>query len=80
MTCYYFDLREDNEFIIDEEGLELRDTKAVQKEAALAVSGLARDSVENFNGAQSHHMAIEVRDEHGPVMEVKFSCEIVRKQ
>ena len=80
MTCYYFDLREGNEFTIDEEGLELRDTKAVQKEAALAVSGFARDSVESFNGVQSHQMAIEVRNDHGPVMEVKFSCEIVRRQ
>jgi hypothetical protein len=32
-----------------------------------------------LDGAQSHQMAIEVRDEH-PVMEVKFSFEIARKQ
>ena len=31
---YYFDLRDKDELIIDEEGLELRDAKAVQKEAA----------------------------------------------
>jgi hypothetical protein len=36
--------------------------------------------VARFNGAQSHDMAIAVRDEHGPVMEVKGSFEIVRKQ
>jgi hypothetical protein len=36
--------------------------------------------VESFNGAQSHQMAIAVRDEHGPVMEVKFLFEIIRKQ
>jgi hypothetical protein len=33
-----------------------------------------------LDGGQSQHMAIAVRDEHGPVMEVKFSFEIVRKQ
>ena len=80
MACYYFDLREGSEFTIDEEGLELRDTKAVQKEAALAVSGFARDSVASFDGVRSRRMAILVRDEHGPVMEVRFSCELVRKQ
>jgi len=33
-----------------------------------------------LDGGQSQHMAIAVRDENGPVMEVKFSFEIVRKQ
>jgi hypothetical protein len=80
MDRYYFDLRDGDELVIDEEGLELRDIKAVQQEAALSLSGFARDSVTSFNSAQSHLMAIAVRDEHGPVMEVKFSFEIVRKQ
>lgn len=80
MARYYFDLRDGDELIVDEEGLELRDTRAVQREAALSVSGFARDGVGRFNGAQSLQMAIAVRDEHGPVMEVKFSFEIVRKQ
>lgn len=35
MAHYYFDLR-DGELITDEEGLELRDLAAVQKEAARA--------------------------------------------
>ena len=77
---YYFDLRDGDELIIDEEGLVLRDMRAVQKEAALTLSGFARDSVESCNGAQSQQMVIAVRDEHGRVMEVKFSFEIVRKQ
>ena len=80
MAHYYFDLREGDELITDEEGLELRDMRAVQKEAARALGGFARDSVQSLNGAQSHQMAIAVRDEHGPVMEVKGSFEIVRKQ
>jgi hypothetical protein len=33
-----------------------------------------------LDGGQRQHMAIEVRDEHGPVMEVKFSFEVSRKQ
>ena len=79
MVHYYFDLRDGEELTIDEEGLELRDVQAVQKEAALVLSGFARD-VGSFNGAQSHQMAIAVRDEDGPVMEVRFSFEIIRKQ
>jgi Domain of unknown function (DUF6894) len=77
---YYFDLRDGGELIIDEEGLVLRDMRTVQNEAARALAGFAWDSVAQFNGAQSHQMAIAVRDEDGPVMEVKFSFEIVRKQ
>jgi hypothetical protein len=80
MAHYYFDMREGDELITDEEGLELRDMQAVQKEAARVLAGFAWDSVGSFNGAQSHQMAIAVRDEHCPVMEVKFSFEIVRKQ
>jgi hypothetical protein len=80
MAHYYFDLREGDELTIDEEGLELRDMQTVQKEAARALAGFAWDSVASFYGAQSHQMAIAVRDEHGPVMEVKFLFEIARKQ
>jgi hypothetical protein len=62
-----------------EEGLELRDMKAVQEEAARALAGLAWDSV-NFNGAQSDQMTIEVRDNLGSVMQVRFAFEIARRQ
>jgi hypothetical protein len=72
--------RDGNELIPDEEGLELRDMRAVQNEAGRSLAGFAWDSVARFNDAQSHDMAIAVRDEHGPLMEVKFSFEVVRKQ
>jgi hypothetical protein len=80
MAHYFFDLRDGNDCITDEEGLELRDLGAVQNEAARALAGFAWDSVRSFNGANRHEMAIAVRDEHGPVMEVKFWFEIIRKQ
>ena len=53
--------------------------RAVQDEAARALAGFAWDAV-RLDGARSHQMAIEVRDKHGPVMEVKFLFEIARKQ
>lgn len=80
MAHYYFDLCDGGELILDEEGFELPDTKAVHKEAALTLAGFARDTVESFNGAQGHQIVVAVRDEHGPVMEVRFSFEMVRKQ
>jgi hypothetical protein len=33
-----------------------------------------------LEAAQSQRMKIEVRDQHGPVMEVKFSFEIAGKR
>jgi len=41
MTLYFFDLRDDAEFVVDEDGTELRDMRAVQDETARALSGLA---------------------------------------
>ena len=78
MPLYYFDLRDGEELALDEESLELRAMRAVQEEAARALAGFAGDAM-RLEGAQSQRMAIEVRDEHGPVMEVKFSFEMARK-
>jgi len=80
MTLYYFDLHDGDEIVPDEEGLELRDLVAVKEEAARALAGLSWDAVRNFTGTQSHRMAIEVRDGLGPVMQVKFTFEVIRTQ
>jgi hypothetical protein len=79
MTLYFFDLRDDAEFVVNEEGTELRDVRAVQDETARALSGLAWDAMRS-EGAKSQQMIIEVRDAHGPVMKAKLSFEIARKQ
>ena len=41
MAIYYFDLRDGDETVPDEEGLELQDLLAVQKEAARALASLS---------------------------------------
>lgn len=41
--------------------------------------GVAWDAM-RVDGAQGQQMIIEVRDANGPVMEVKFSFEIIRRQ
>jgi hypothetical protein len=79
MSLYFFDLRDDAEFVADEEGTELPDMRAVQDETARALSGLAWDAMRS-EAAKAHQMIIEVRDAHGPVMEAKLSFEIARKQ
>lgn len=80
MALYYFDLRDGDEIVPDEEGMELRDLSAVQEEAARALAGLSWDAVRNFKGVKRHKMAIEVRDDLGSVMQVKFTFEVTRKQ
>ena len=80
MVHYFFDLRDGDELVVDEEGLELRNMNAVQEEAARTLAGLTSDSVRSFYGAGSHQMAIEVRDNLGSVMKVWFAFEIARRQ
>ncbi|HMM89518.1 DUF6894 family protein [Bradyrhizobium sp.] len=76
MRRYYFDLRDGDVLVVDEEGLELLDVVAVQEEAARALAGFAWDAARSSIGSDSHQLAIEVRDEAGPVMNVRFTFEI----
>ena len=80
MPRYYFDLRDGEELVADEEGMELRDIEAVQEEAARALANLAWDAARNLKGVQSNKFEIEARDHVGPVLTVKFCFEIARKQ
>ncbi|MHC2243185.1 DUF6894 family protein [Bradyrhizobium elkanii] len=60
---------------LDEEGLVLPDLAAVQEEAARALADMVRDSVRGHNFDQ---IAIEVRDDDGPVLEVRIAWRIRR--
>jgi gamma-glutamylcysteine synthetase len=64
----------------DEEGLELPSIERVQEEAARSLADMARDAVRTSRDGADHRMAIEVRDDNGPVLEVKFTFEIDRHQ
>ena len=79
MPQYYFDLKDRNGTTVDEEGLTLRDLQAARNEAALALGVMARDAaITALDGVEQ--MEIEVRDDDGPVMLVRFSFEISRKK
>lgn len=75
---YYFDLRDGDTLATDEEGLELPGLQQVQQEAARSLADMARDAALTFDSSANHHMAIEVRDDAGAVLEVKFTFEIDR--
>jgi hypothetical protein len=82
MTIYYFDLRDGEELIVivDEEGMELRDMRAVQEEAARSMMDAARDAVLSQSAGSLAQISIEVRDDDGAVMRMGFLLEIVRNQ
>jgi hypothetical protein len=76
---YYFDLRDGDEIITDDEGLELNGIERVQEEAACSLADMAKDAARShrMDGA-GQRMAIEVRDRTGPVLQVKFTFEVDR--
>jgi uncharacterized protein DUF6894 len=79
MPRYYFDLRDSSGLWADEEGIELRNLRAAQDEAARSLGDMARDAVRHINAETVQEMALEVRDGTGLVMHVRFSFEIERK-
>jgi hypothetical protein len=80
MRRYFFDVRDGEGIIPDEEGMELPTLDAVQDEATHALADMARDKVRSTNGDGARHLNIQVRDDNGPVMRAKFSFEIERLQ
>jgi len=79
MRRYYFDIREGDEIFPDEEGLELSSLAKVQEEAARSLADMARDSVRSLGGG-SHQLSIEVRDDSGPVLHLKFTFAVERRR
>jgi hypothetical protein len=80
MRRYYFDLRVGDDLAPDDEGLELPSIERVQEEAARSLADMARDAVRTDCNGTGHRMAIEVRDDDGPVLQVKFTFQIDRHE
>jgi len=79
MARYYFDLRDGDELVPDEEGMELPYIEAVQNEAAQALVDLARDIIKaGPSTGETRKLAIEVRDDDGSVMLANFQFELHR--
>jgi hypothetical protein len=80
MRRYYFDLRDGDDLAPDDEGLELPAIERVQEEAARSLADMARDAVRKNHDGPGHQLAIEVRDDVGPVLQVRFTFEIDRRR
>lgn len=80
MAIYYFDLREGDALAVDEEGLELCDMRAVREEAARSMADAARDAILSQCAGSLAQISIEVRDDDGPVIGVRFTFEIALNQ
>jgi hypothetical protein len=74
MPLYFFDHRDNDEFIEDDVGLEYPSLEAVKVEAARSLAELARDVIP---GSLKRKLAVEVRDEDGPVLRALMTFEAV---
>jgi hypothetical protein len=77
MPRYYLDVWDAGSLTLDDEGIDLRDVDAVQDAAVRSLADMAREAV-NSSGTVGHHMAIEVRDADGSVLQVKLILAIER--
>lgn len=75
MTRYFF--RDGDEFVPDEEGVELPHLEAAQVEAARSLADIVRHK---SNSQPFALMSIQVRDNDGPVVEAKFVWELLRRR
>ena len=74
MPRYYFDHRDGDTFLSDDEGLEFDGIEAVRDEATKALAGMAKDALPR---SARREMAIEVRDETSrPVLRAALWFEV----
>jgi hypothetical protein len=79
MALYFFDMRVGVTLLVDQEGVELPNLKAVQIEAARSLGDMAEHAL--WTKAETilgHRMRVEVRDGTGPVLQATFTFEIER--
>ena len=74
MPHFYFNIWDGEALVVDEEGLDLISQRAAEIEAALSLADIARQ-LEPL--ASSDGLAIEVRNERGPVLRATFVREHV---
>jgi hypothetical protein len=80
MPRYYFDMREGDNIVPDEEGMELSHLAKVQEEAACTLADMARDLVRQYHDKNAHRLSVEVRDADGPVLVVMCTFDVHRFQ
>ncbi|WP_028136645.1 DUF6894 family protein [Bradyrhizobium japonicum] len=73
MPRYYFDSRDNDRFIADDEGLDFSSLDDVKAQATTALTELAKDVLPS---SVIRTLAIEVRDDLGPVLRIALRFEI----
>lgn len=73
MARYYFDIREADTLMPDEEGMEFPSLESVQREAVHTLGDLAKSMTFEIGEPGPQKAAIEVRDDNGPVLKIDFS-------
>ena len=74
MGRYYFDLRDVDRIVVDDEGIELPDMEAVQKEASRSIADAAREV--SLRPILDSETAVGVRDDDGAVMVSRLTVAI----
>ena len=72
---YFFDIRDD-QLVPDEEGMILPDIEAAQEEATRTLTDLVREAM---RAESAGRMTIEVRSQHGPVLEASLTWRLIVK-
>ena len=72
---YFFDIRDD-QLVPDEEGMILPDIEAAQEEATRTLTDLVREAM---RAESAGGMTIEVRSQHGPVLEASLTWRLIVK-
>ena len=72
MPRYYFDIRDGEEFVEDEEGIEFEDIAEAQMEAAATLADVSKEFPLRSPQPLGISLSIEVRDSNGPLFEAAF--------
>ena len=75
MPRFFFDTRDSDLLIEDDDGFELTDLHAAKTAASASLAELARDMILPDNGRRV--LVVEVRDEQRPVLEVRLTLETI---
>lgn len=70
----FFDTRDGEKFIRDDDGTELADVEGAKQLAAASLAELARDVIP---GSERRHLTVEVRSETRPVLETRLTFQAI---
>jgi hypothetical protein len=79
MSRYYFDLLDGEDFVKDEEGMDLPNIGSAQIEATEFLADMVKDIATRQSNPLGYLMSIEVRDSEGPLFVLSFTFSSHRK-